>query len=117
MEFSEGNGATTAHPGRSKRVDEAEEYSKTAIAVAAEAGNTAVAKVLLSANAPLDVQNDKGETTLFIVAAKGHIAIVEALVAKLDLCNEGAVTALGAAGLAGHTSVTMLLTSAKTAEQ
>ena len=65
----------------------------------------------------VDASTDLYKTAL-AVAAYGCEGLVPAG-AKLDLCDEDGVTALGAAGLAGHTSVTMVLAlaSAETAEK
>lgn len=103
------------------RVDARDDNGNTALHIAANADNLAVARVLLQHGADVDVTNSGGETALHAAALGGHFLLAKALLhhgANANAANECGETPLELARLGGDdvAMVTLLLAHRASAE-
>ena len=89
---------------------------KTALIIAAEAGNAWAVEALLAANANVGARSESGLTALMAAAGKGHVATVEVLLAggadpaaMLELQTGTKITALDIAANYEHDEVVEVL--------
>ena len=80
----------------------------TALMMAAEGGQTEIARLLIDKGAKLDLDNGTGQTALMMAAERGQTEIARLLIdkgAKLDLADKDGNTALMVAARNGHLEV------------
>lgn len=85
---------------------------ETPLHFAASANNIAMAKLLLTAGANIDSQNNHGGTPLHFSAGMGHINMVSFLIhsdAQVNLADKDGLTPLHIAVSEGHTEIVTLL--------
>jgi ankyrin repeat protein len=86
-------------------------HGYSALTRAAETGQTAIARLLISKGAQMNVLDSSG-TALMAAAEKRHLAMVRLLIsqgAKVDAANEGGFTALMAACIGGDVRIVKFL--------
>ncbi len=102
--------------GFGESLNERNDEGTTALASAVMNGHTAIALALIHAGANPCVTSGKHVSTLFIAAARGNLAVVNALVAagaaKLNDLHFSGFTAVEAAAIYGHTEIVRVLLNA-----
>ncbi|XP_071544215.1 uncharacterized protein [Panulirus ornatus] len=91
----------------------ASQHGQTALMLAVSHGRLDMVRMLVSAGAEINIQDEDGSTALMCAAEHGHLAIVKFLLAQPDtdptlMDNDGS-TALAIAVEAGHKDVGVLL--------
>ncbi|KAK6519154.1 hypothetical protein TWF281_003843 [Arthrobotrys megalospora] len=92
--------------------DGKDQWGRTPLLMAAEAGQEAVVKILMEKGASLESQNGRGQTPLSIAAEAGREAVVKILMdkgANLETKEERGQTPLSLAAEGGHESVVRML--------
>ena len=93
-------------------VDSQDEYGKTPLMVAAENGNTGIARLLIDKGANLNARSNYGDTPLTWSAYKGHVDTVKLLVergADSNIASNEGNSPLLLASMGGHIQVVRFL--------